>query len=176
LVSCDFFTVPTTTFQVLYCFILLAHDRRRACHFNVTRHPSAAWVARHVAQAFPFETAPRFLLHDRDGCYGDAFRRAVTGLGMEEVLTAPRSPWQNPYVERLIGSIRRECLERLVVLNERHRMRVLASYFVYYHLCRAHLPLGRNAPVAREVEPPERGRAVAIPHVGGLHHRYARCA
>ena len=176
LVSCDFFTVPTATFRVLYCFVLLAHDRRRVVHFNVTPNPSAAWVARQITQSFPFDTAPRFLLHDRDSCYGEAFHRAAADLGIKEVLSAPRSPWQNPYVERLIGSIRREGLDHMILLNERHLMRVLSSYFSYYHLCRAHLALDRNSPVPREVEPPERGRIIAVPEVGGLHHRYTRCA
>jgi hypothetical protein len=163
-------------FQVIYCFVLLAHDRRRVIHFNVTRHSSAVWVARQIRQAFPFDTAPRFLLHDRDGCYGKAFHRAAADLGIEEVLTAPRSPWQNPYVERLIGSIRRECLDHMIVLIERHLMRVLSWYFSYYHLCRPYLALDRNAPVPRETEPPERGHVVAIPEAGGLHHRCTRCA
>jgi putative transposase len=176
LVSCDFFTVPTATFRVLYCFVLLGHDRRQVLHFNVTANPSGAWVARQLKQAFPFDTAPRFLLHDRDGCYGEAFHRAAADLGIEEVLTAPRSPWQSPYVERLIGSIRHECLGHVIVLSERHLMRVLSGYFSYYHRCRPHLALDRNAPVPRQIEPPERGRVISIPQVGGLHHRYTRCA
>jgi transposase InsO family protein len=104
------------------------------------------------------------------------FHRAAAGLGIEEVVTAPRSPWQNPFVERVIGSIRRECLDHVIVLNERHLFRIRASYFSYYHLCRTHLAPGRNAPVPRAIEPPERGRVVAIPQVGGLHHLYTHCA
>jgi putative transposase len=176
LVSCDFFTVPTATFRVLYCFILLAHDRRRLVHFHVTAKPSAAWVGRQIRQAFPSGAAPRFLLHDRESCYGELFHKAVADLGIAEVVTAPRSPWQSPYVERLIGSIRRECLDHLIVLNERHLLHILRLYFAYYHLCRTHLALDRNAPVPRAIEPPERGRVIAIPHLGGLHHRYTRAA
>jgi len=176
LVSCDFFTAPTATFRVLYCFVLLAHERRSVVHFNVTSQPSAEWVSRQIRQALPFDTAPRFLPHDRDGCYGEAFRHAVASLGIDGVVTAPRSPWQSPYVERLIGSIRRECLDHVIALNDRPLMRRMVSYFSYYHRCRAHLALDRNAPVLREIEPPERGRVISIPQVGGLDHRYARCA
>jgi putative transposase len=174
--SCACFTVPTATFRVLYCFVLLAHERRTVVHFHVTAHPSAEWVSGQIRQAFPFDTAPRFLLHDRDGCYGDAFRRAVASLGIEAVVTAPRSPWQSPYVARLIGSIRRECLDHVIVLNERHLIRILAPYFSSYHLCRPHLSRDRNAPVPRDLESAERGRVISIPPVGGLHQRSTRCA
>lgn len=123
-----------------------------------------------------FQSTPRFLLHDRDGIYGNAFKDRVKSLGMEEVVTAPRSPWQSPYVERLIGSIRRECLDHVIVLNESHLKRILSSYFDYYHGSRTHMSLARNSPLPRDVEPPDRGPVVAIPQVGGLHHRYTRRA
>jgi transposase InsO family protein len=171
----DFFTVPTVTFRLLYCFLVLSHDRRRVVHFNVTAHPTAAWTARQVVAAFPYGQAPRFLLRDRDSIYGENFRRRVRGLGIEEVVTAARSPWQNPYCERLIGSIRRECLDQVIILNEGHLHRLLTSYLAYYHESRPHQSLGRNAPVPREMEPPSHGAVVAIPQVGGLHHRYRRC-
>ncbi len=129
-----------------------------------------------MIEAFPDETAPRFLIRDHDGIYGHVFRRRVRSMGIEEVVTAPRSPWQNPFCERVIGSIRRECLNHVIVLNERHLRRILSSYFEYYHDSRTHLSLGRNAPAKREIEPPENGSVVAIPKVGGLHHRYRRAA
>ncbi len=176
LVSIDFFTVPTARFQVLFCFLLLSHDRRRVLHFNVTDHPTAEWTARQIVEAFPWETAPRYLLRDRDAVYGFAFRHRVAGLGITEVLTAPRSPWQNPYAERLIGSIRRECLDHVIVLGERQLRRVLGSYFGYYHRSRTHLSLEKDAPARREAQPLKMGRVVELPQVGGLHHRYERRA
>ena len=127
-VALDFFTVPAAGFKVLFVLLVLAHDRRRVLRFNVTEHPTAQWTAQQVVEAFPCEAAPRELLRDRDGVYGPVFRHRVAGLGMEEVLTAAWSPWQNPYAERLIGSIRRECLDHMVVFNEEHLRRVLARY------------------------------------------------
>ena len=174
LASIDFFVVPTATFRVLYCFIVLCHDRRRILHFNVTAHPTAQWTAQQVIEAFPFDEAPRFLIRDRDGIYGKYFRNRVKNMGIEEVITAPRSPWQNPYAERIIGSIRRECLDHVIVINEAHLLRILASYFEYYHKSRPHLSLERNAPVPREIELPDQGEVIAIPQVSGLHHRYQR--
>ncbi|HEY7424636.1 MAG TPA: integrase core domain-containing protein [Gemmataceae bacterium] len=176
LASMDFFTVPTVTFRLLYVIIILRHQRRRVVHVNITTRPTAAWVSQQLREAFPFETAPRYLIRDRDGIYGAEVRRCLAGLPIEEVLTAPRSPWQSPYVERLIGSIRRELLDHVLVLNERHLRRLLSSYLDYYHRARPHMGLGHNAPEPRAVEPPERGRVVAEPMVGGLHHRYHRCA
>jgi putative transposase len=172
----DFFTVPTATFRVLYVFVVLGLDRRKVLHFNVTENPGAEWTANQVVQAFPFDEAPRFLQRDRDGIYGQHFRERIKSLRIEEVISAPRSPWQNPYAERLIGSIRRECLNHVIVLNEAHLKRILTAYFDYYHNCRTHLSLDRNAPAPREPEPPERGPVRAIPQVGGLHHRYTRAA
>ena len=127
LVSIDFFTVPTATFRVLSVFIVLSHKRRSVLHFNVTEQPTAQWTAQQVIEAFPFETAPRYLLRDRDGIYGREFRRRVEGMGIEQVCTAPRSPWQNPYVERLIGSVRRECIDHLIILAEYHLRRILGT-------------------------------------------------
>lgn len=176
IVAIDFFTVPTATFHIRFTFVVLRHDRRRVVHFNVTAHPTAAGTAHQIVEAFPEEEAPRFLIHDRDGIYGDIFQRRVRNMDIEEVVTAPRSPWQNPYAERLIGSIRRECLNHMIVLNERHLRRILRSYFAYYHESRTHLSLQRNSPVPRGVEPVERGKVIAIAQVGGLHHRYRRAA
>jgi transposase InsO family protein len=176
LVSVDFFTVPTATFRVLFVFVVLAHDRRRVVHFNVTEHPSAEWTAQQIVDAFPWDSAPRYLLRDRDGIFGSYFARRVAGLGIKQVLSAPRSPWQNPFVERIIGSIRRECLDHMIILDEQHLRRILRSYFDYYHSCRTHLSLEKDAPDSRPVEPPEMGKVVDIPKVGGLHHHYTRLA
>jgi putative transposase len=132
-VALDCCTVPTVTFSVLFVLVSLTHERRRVVHFNVTKHPTAEWAAQQVIEAFPWDEASRYLLRDGDRVYGAAFRQRVRHMGVEEVLSAPRSPWQNPYVERLIGSIRRECLDHVVSLNERHLMHVLARYFADYH-------------------------------------------
>ncbi len=172
----DFFTVPTLNFGILYCFFVLRHDRREVIHFNVTAHPSAQWTAQQIVEAFPWDEAPRYLLRDRDAIFNDYVRQRIQHMGIEEVLTAPRSPWQNPYAERVIGSIRRECLDHVIVLNERHLKRVLSSYFDYYHRCRPHLSLERNAPRPRPIQPPNQGQVIALPQVGGLHHRYQRAA
>lgn len=176
IVAVDFFTVPTATFRILFCFVALRHHRRTIVHFNDLAHPTARWTAQQVIEAFPEDSAPRFLIRDRDSIYGDFFRQRIKHMGIEEVITAPRSPWQNPYVERIVGSIRRECLNRVIVLNERHLRRILSSYFSYYHESRTHLSLNRNSPVPREIEPPQCGKVIAIPQVGGLHHRYRRAA
>ncbi len=176
IVAIDFFTVPTATFRVLFAFVVLRHDRRMVMHFNATAHPTAEWTAQQIVEAFPDDTSPQFLIRDRDGIYGHIFQERIRSIDIEEVVTAPRSAWQNPYVERLIGSIRRECLNHVIVLNERHLRRILRSYFAYYHESRTHLSLSRNSPVERQKEPPHRGRVVAIPQVGGLHHRHCRAA
>jgi len=174
--ACDFFTVPTATFRVLYVFIVLRHDRRQVVLFNITTNPYAQWTAQQIINAFPYEEAPRFLIRDRDGIYGDCFKDRIKSMGIDDVPTAPRSPWQNPYAERIIGSIRRECLNHLIVLNAGHLRRILTLYFAYYHDVRPHLSLSRNSPTPREVEPPCRGKVVSTPQVGGLHHRYSRAA
>ena len=176
LASIDFFTVPTAKFRVLYCFVVLCHERRRIAHFNVTAHPSQNWTAQQLVEAFPFNQAPRYLIRDRDSIYGEFFRQRLKHMGIREVLIAPQSPWQNPYAERLIGSIRRECLDHVIVLNERHLLRILSAYFEYYHHSRTHMSLHRNAPIEREVEPPPKGKVISVPQVGGLHHRYTRVA
>jgi len=172
----DFLVVPTFSFRILYVFLVLAHERRRVVHFNVTEHPTAEWTAVQLTQAFPWDTAPRHLLRDRDRIYGDAFRTQAANMAITEVLTAPRSPWQSPYVERLIGSVRRECLDHMIVINEGSLRRQISSYLEYYHRSRGHLSLGKDAPDGRAVELPELGRVVAVPKVGGLHHRYERRA
>ncbi len=176
LISVDFFTVPTIGFQVLYVFLVLAHDRRRILHFNVTAHPTAEWTGQQLREAFPFDQVPRYLLRDRDDIFGFDFTRQVKALGIKEVLSAPRSPWQRAYVERVIGTIRRECLDHLIVFSEASLRRTLSSYFEYYHGARTHLSLCKDAPNPRPVQPTTLGRVVAIAQMGGLHHRYERRA
>src|SRR6476660_4718390 len=176
LASNDFFTLHTISFEVLFVFVVLAHDRRRVLHFNVTAHPTAEWTAQQMVEAFPFDTAPRYLLRDRDQIFGHEFRKRVSVMNINEVLTAPRSPWQRAYVERVIGSIRRECLDHVIVVNEASLYRHVKSFLAYYHESRTHLSLAKDAPEPRPVHSPERGPVVAIPQVGGLHHRYQRLA
>jgi putative transposase len=177
LISVDFFTVPTATFRVLFVFVVLAHHRRRIIHFGVTSSPSARWTGQQVINACPWDTAPRYLLRERDGIYGAEFRRRVKNMGIAEVVIAARSPWQNPYVERVIGTLRRELLDHVIVLNEPHLRRMIRRYLdEYYHRCRTHLSLGKDAPHTRLVESPEMGEVVQLPVVGGLHHRYTRRA
>jgi putative transposase len=166
LASIDFFTVPTATFRVLFVFVVLSHDRRRVVHVNVTAHPTAAWTGQQLREAWPWDTAPRFVSRDRDAIYGSDARRTVQQLGIEEVLTAPRCPWQNPFVERMIGSLRRECLDHVIVLNERSLHRPLQRYLAYYHKWRTHLSLDKDAPVPRVTQPPACGTIVPVPHVG----------
>jgi putative transposase len=170
------FVVVTAAFRLLYVSVILGHARRKIMHLNVTQHPTAGWLSRQITEAFPWDTAPRFLLRDRDASYGSDFRRRVEAMDITEVVTAPRSPWQNAYVERVIGSIRRECLDHILVANERHLRRVLSSYVDYYHRSRTHLSLDKDCPDARPVQPPNCGEVIAIPQVGGLHQRYERLA
>jgi putative transposase len=176
LVALDFFVVPTVRHTVLCVLVILAHHRRRVVHFNVTEHPTAAWTAQQVIEAFAWDEAPRYLQRDRDRIYGTAFRQRVQHMGIEEVVIAPRSPWQNPYVERLIGSIRRKCLDHVIVLHERHLRRLLTGYFQYYHRWRTHRALEMDCPVPRAVQRPELGLIWEVPEVGGLHHHYERRA
>jgi putative transposase len=176
LVSIDFFTVPTITFRVLFVFVALSHHRRRVVHFNVTEYPTQLWTAQQIIEAFPENSAPRYLLRDRDKIYGDFFQERVSGMDTKQILTAPQSPWQSPFVERLIGSIRRDCLDHVVVFGERHLRKILAGYLAYYHRSRTHLSLEKDAPEPRRIQPPLLGAVVEVPEVGGLHHRYERQA
>ena len=155
----DMFVVATATFRLLYALIVLGHDRRKILHFEVTQNPTQVWLSRQITEAFPWDTAPRYLLRDRDASYGPAFRDRVRVMGLKEVVTAPRSPWQNPYVERLIGL-----------------RGVLSKYFQYHHTTRTHLSLNKDCPQPRRIQPPSAGKIVACLAVGGLHHRYERRA
>jgi putative transposase len=175
-IALDFFAVPTATFKVLFVLIVLSHDRRRIVHCNATEHPTAVWTARQLLDACGSDGAPRYLIRDRDAIYGEAFHRQAQALGIEEVSTAPRSPWQNPHAERVIGSIRRECLDHVIVLGAGHLRRILSSYAVYYNRARTHLALFKDAPDVRPTQPPSQGIVRRIEHVGGLHHEYVRLA
>jgi transposase InsO family protein len=172
IVATDLFVVPTIGFKLLYCLVFLAHGRRKLVHHAVTAHPTAEWVARQMIEAFPWDTAPRYLVRDRDAVYGLAVRRRLRGLGIRDRPTAPRSPWQNAYVERLIGSARRECIDRAIVFGETHLRRIVSMYASYYNEARTHRSLGKDAPISRPIA--QFGRIMAEPMAGGLHHRYVR--
>ncbi len=172
----DFTSQPTIQFRLLFVLVVLAHARRQVIHFNVTENPSAEWTGQQIVEAFPWDSAPKYLLRDRDAVYGSAFERRVQSMGIEQVVSAPRSPWQNPFVERLIGTLRRDCLDHIIVVNERHLRRIVARYLDYYHDWRTHLSLSMDAPNLRPVHAPDRGRVVEVAELGGLHHHYERIA
>ncbi len=176
LIALDFFTVPTATFRVLFVLVVLTHSRRRLVHFNVTEHPTAEWTARQLLEASALEEGPRYLIRDRDQVYGERFSHQARMLDIQEAVIAPRSPWQNAYAERVIGSIRRECLDHVVVIGERHLREILLKYVDYYNGTRTHLSLSKDAPKPRTVQLPSQGRVVKVPRVGGLHHEYRRRA
>jgi transposase InsO family protein len=175
IISADLFVVPTVTFRLLFVLIILAHDRRRIVHMAVTEHPTAAWTAQQLRNAFPENDPPRYLVHDRDTVFADV-ATTIAAMNIQAVRTAPRSPWQNACVERVIGSIRRECLDHVIVLSAAGLHRVLTDYVAYYMRARTHLALGKDVPITRPVMPPSVGRIVATAQVGGLHHRYDRAA
>lgn len=174
IVATDFFTVPTVRMRVLFVFVILAHQRRKVLHFAITEHPTAEWAGQQMAEAIADHDGARYLIRDRDGSYGQEFRNRIRSFGLSEVVTAPRSPWQNAFAERLIGSIRRDCLDHVVVFNRRHLTRLLRNYFAYYHRSRTHLALSKDTPEPRPIM--KHGKIIAIPQVGGLHHRYERVA
>jgi len=176
IVATDFFVVPTITFRLLYVFIVMSHERRRIVHFNVSESPSARWAGQQIIEAFPYDRAPKYLLRDRAGIYGADFVRRVRSMGIKQVVTAPKSPWQNLYAERMIGSTRRERLDHIIVINETHLRRILKEYFVYYHRSRTHMGLDNDCPRPRAVQPSETGQVSATPVLGGLHHEYQRRA
>jgi putative transposase len=173
LIALDFFTVPTATFRVLFVLVMLTHSRRRLVHFNVTEHPTAEWTARQLLEASGLEAAARYLIRDRD-VYGERFWRQAQTLGIREAVIAPRSPWQM-HAERVIGSIRRECLDHVVVIGERHLRQTLSKYVDYYNVTRTHLSLAKDAPEHRSCAVAEPG-VVKVPRVGGLPHEYLRRA
>jgi len=175
IVAADFFVVPTVTYRLVFVLVLLAHDRRRIRHVAVTAHPTAAWTAQQLRDACPWDEAPRYLLHDRDHAFA-ALGATTTAMGIEDVVTAPHAPWQNPFVERFVGSARRECFDHMIVVNEAGVRQLMARYCSYYETARPHLALDKDAPIPRPVMPPGDGDIVAFPEVGGLHHRYERRA
>lgn len=168
----DMFVVPTISFRLLYGLLIMGHGRRQILWFGVTAHPTAEWIANQLTEACGWEQAPRYLIRDRDGAYGELFVRRLRSMGIRDRPTAPRSPWQNGYAERLIGSIRRECLDHVIVLGERHLRHVLLSYMNYYNETRTHLSLDKDAPLSRTVK--RAGRILCRPILGGLHHKYVR--
>jgi len=170
----DFAVVPTATFGILYVFFVLSLERRRVLHFNVTSHPTAEWTAQQVVEACPFDLPGRFLIRDNDKIFGAKFRSRVNGLGLEQICTAFRSPWQNGFAERWIGSLRRDCLDHVIAINERQLRRAIRSYVNYYHQDRTHLGLQKDTPDGRSVESHKGANVISIPRVGGLHHRYSR--
>lgn len=170
--SVDFFLAPTAALKLLHAFVILRHDRRRLVHVAVISHPTADWVARQALEAFPWDTAPEFLIRDRDGAYGQVFRRRIKAMGIRDRPTAPRSPWQNGHVERLIGSIRRECLDHVMVLGEAHLRRILVAYADYYNGTRTHLSLSKDTPLSREIR--RSGQIRFVPYLGGLHRCLVR--
>ncbi len=174
MVTMDFFTVPTATFRVLFVLVILSHSRRKVVHFNVTANPSAEWTSQQVVEAFPWDTTPEYLLRHRDSIYGTFFPKRVKNMGISEVIEARQSPWQNAFVERLIGSVSKECLDHMLMLNETHVRRVLSCYFSYYHNDRTHYGLGKDTPLECRVqsEPARGGKVIEMLRVGGLHHRY----
>jgi transposase InsO family protein len=173
IVAMDFFTVPTVTLGVLYCFLIIAHDRRRILHLNVTRNPTGAWVIQQLREAFPYQSAPKYLIFDRDAKFDSEVAAAVRALGSKPIRTSFKSPWQNGIAERWVGSCRRDLLDHVIALNERHLKRLLAEYVRYYHEDRTHLGLGKQTPDRRTAQK-RRGveRIVSQSRLGGLHHRY----
>jgi transposase InsO family protein len=171
----DFFTVPTVTFRLLYCFFVISHDRRRILHFNVTRHPTSTWTIQQLLEAFPFQLAPKFLIFDRDSKFNFEVTAAVRSLGVNSVRTSFESPWQNGIAERWVESCRHDLLDHVIAIIELHLKRLLKEYVAYYHEDRTHLGLNKQTP-ARRVRSASRGQVRALPRLSGLHHRYERVA
>lgn len=174
MIAIDFAVVPTVKGQLLFVFVVLSLARRRVLHINVTAHPTAAWTAQQMVEALPWTPRARYVIRDRDGLYGETFQRRVEHLGLKQLVIAPRSPWQNAYAERFIGSLRRECLDHIIAFDERQLLGVIRSYAAYHNRTRTHLSLGKDPPEPRSVQGSDLGGIVAIPEVGGLHHRYER--
>jgi transposase InsO family protein len=170
----DFFTVPTLTFGVLYCFFVIAHDRRRILHCNVTKHPTSAWVIQQLREAFPYDSAPRYLIFDRGTQFDSEVIDTMKDFGIQPKRTSFRSPWQNGVAERWVGNCRRDLLDHVIVLNEQHLKRLMNEYIRYYHEDRSHLALAKGTPAGRTVEgnPGASSKVISMPRLGGLHHRY----
>jgi putative transposase len=170
----DFFTVPTLTFRVLYCFFIIEHDRRKILHFNVTEHPTSSWIVQQLRDAFPESCPYRYAIMDRDGKFGADVINLLEDIGMKPKRTSPSSPWQNGIAERWIGSCRREMLDHVIVLSDAHLRRLIRDYISYYHADRIHDSLNKDSPEKRGVshKPDQSARLISFPRVGGLHHRY----
>jgi transposase InsO family protein len=168
----DLFVVPTISFRLLYGLLIMGHGRRQILWFGVTAHPTAEWIANQITQACGWEQLPRYLIRDRDGAYGEIFIQRLRSMGIRDRPTSLRSPWQNGYAERLIGSVRRECIDHVVVFGERHLRHLLLSYMKYYNEVRTHLSLEKDAPISRAVD--RAGHILCRPVLGGLHHQYVR--
>ena len=168
----DLFVVPTVSFRLLYGLLIMEHGRRQILWLGVTAHPTAEWIANQLTQAYGWEQAPHYLIRDLDSCYGSVFTRRLRSLGIRDHPTSARSPWQNGYAERLIGSIRRECLDHVIVFGDRHLRHVLMCYMEYHNVARTHLSLGKDTPIHRAVQAVGRIQARSV--LGGLHHQYAR--
>jgi transposase InsO family protein len=176
IVATDFFTVPTATFRVLFVLVVLSHDRREILHTNVTDSPTAEWTARQIIEAVGLDNGPKYLVRDRDKKFSEFFSRRIASAGLIEVPTAPASPWQNAYAERVIGSIRRECLDHMIILGEQHLQRTVKRYSRYHNKVRTHLSLNKDSPTGRLIHFPDRGGIRSRSHCGGLHHEYSRQA
>ena len=168
----DLFVVPTIGFNLLYAFIIVRLARRELVWVNVTAHPTAEWVARQITEAFPWNEAPRYLIRDRDAIYGIVVKRRLRSMGIRDKPISARAPWQNCFAERLIGSIRRECVDHFIIFGEQHLRQILRSYARYYNEARTHRSLNKDAPVSRPIQP--NGRVISHALVGGLHHQYVR--
>jgi transposase InsO family protein len=170
----DFFTVITINFKILYVFVAIEHGRRKILHFNVTSKPSALWAAQQLRETFDWGSSIKYVIRDNDGIYGDLFKRQLNTLGLEDTPTAPRSPWQNPVCERVIGTLRRECLDHMIILTENHLWKILSEYIPYYNISRTHMSLNKDSPNGRAVH--TTGRIISKSILGGLHHEYSRAS
>jgi len=169
----DMFVVVTLSFRLLYAVVIVTHYRREILHTDVTEHPTQEWLAKTILQAFEKNPKPKYLVRDRDCCYGRKFSQQLRALGIREQVIPRHSPWANPFVERLIGSIRRECLNHVVIINEDHLRRILQEYVHFYNHCRTHMSIDKDCPIHRPKQSIQKaGQIVAIPHLGGLHHHY----
>jgi transposase InsO family protein len=168
----DLFVVPTIGFNLLYAFVIVRLDRRDLVWINVTANPTAEWIARQIIETFPWNEAPRYLIRDRDRVYGTVVRRRLRAMGIRDKPIAPSSPWQNGFAERLIGAIRRECVDHMIVLGEAHLRRILSRYAAYYNEWRTHRSLNKDAPMHRAIQ--HTGSIISTPVLGGLHHQYVR--
>ncbi len=174
IIAIDFLTVPTINFKLMYVLVIIEHHRRKLIHFNVTKNPTSEWTIQQIRNKLFNYEAPKHLIRDRDKKYGNLFSEGINNFGIKQIITAYRSPWQNGYCERVIGTIKRECLDHLIVLNENHLKSILDNYVSYYNKYRPHLGINKDSPEGREVQ--SEGEIYKVPVVNGLHHVYFRQA